>query len=95
MELVILVLGLSTPGASRLRVVGQDDSILIYSLFTGGATTTGLVVRNDGNVGIGTISPSAKFEVIGGVGLFGGIPTATGVTGGSLLINPSSSSSNS
>ena len=51
---------------STLHVLGSDNTSSNYGLkvdnYTGG---TNLVVRNDGNVGIGTSTPSEKLEVSG------------------------------
>ena len=48
-----------------MQVVGANDFSTSTAALIGGATATGLAVLNNGNVGIGTITPASKFTVRG------------------------------
>ena len=74
-------IGTDITGTSRLNIKGKDDTTSYYSLMAGGASTIGLAVRNDGNVGIGTISPTAKLDIKGN--------TTEATLGSELVINGS------
>ena len=57
--------GTTTPG-ERLTIVGADTSSTGLALGVWNSTPTNLfLVRNDGNVGIGTASPTQKLDVSG------------------------------
>ena len=77
-------IGTATPVAS-LQVVGADSLSTSYAANISGATGTGLVVQNNGNVGIGTTSPSQILQVNGSA-LFG----SSGNTTGTILFANSS-----
>jgi len=65
-------------GPYRFAVRGATDDSSAYAAWIGGKTsnTPALVIRNDGNIGIGTASSSAKLEVAGQVKITGGSPGA-------------------
>jgi len=58
-------IGTSNPGGYTTAIRGSNDIAGSGALWVSGfsATTPGLMVRNDGNVGIGTASPSAKLHI--------------------------------
>jgi hypothetical protein len=62
----LLGIGSTAPGA-RLQVVGADDISTNFATKIGGATTTGLVVTNSGNIGIGTNTPEFLVDIAGGL----------------------------
>ena len=79
----------STPPSvnSRLGVRGSDSSSSNYGLkVQNSGGTDNLVVRNDGNVGIGTSVPSEKLHVVGNTKITGGLNIGT-IGSGSPLIN--------
>jgi hypothetical protein len=62
-------MGTATPASStRLEIVGKSNGTAGHMLTTYGAdgTTIGIAARDDGNLGIGTITPDAKLDVEGG-----------------------------
>jgi|GEM_PF-2067865 len=58
-------IGTLNPGGYTTAIRGSNDIAGSGALWVSGfsATTPGLMVRNDGNVGIGTASPGFPFEV--------------------------------
>lgn len=59
-------LGLGVTPAAKLHVKGIDNLTTGFALKVQGATdNNALVVRNDGNIGLGTSGPSAKFHSSG------------------------------
>ncbi len=66
-------LGIGTTGpAARISVLGVDSLSTSFAANISGSTGTGLVVRNDGNVGIGTTDPTQKLTVAGNINVVGG-----------------------
>ena len=61
----------ASPPAAMLGVIGADSLNTSFAGNISGATGTGLVVTNAGNVGIGTTGPSGKLHVNGGDMYFG------------------------
>jgi hypothetical protein len=74
-------------GDTKLHIKGVDSSTSNYGLkVQNSGGTDNLVVRNDGNVGIGTSTPTEKLHVSGNTKITGGLNI--GVIGsGSPLIN--------
>lgn len=61
-------------GGKGVRIISATDSGSDFSLIVGGATTKGLVVNGNGNVGVGgVLFPSEKLEVNGNISSSGAI----------------------
>lgn len=58
---------------------GSEDGDLIFHTKTNGTLSTKMTIDNNGNVGIGTISPSYKLEVCGTIGTTA-VAVTTGIT---------------
>ncbi len=86
-----LSVGTSTPNAAtKLLVVASDTSASNYSLeIVQPADTPIFVVRNDGNVGVGTFSPSSALDVNGTLtaSAFTGTLNAANVSAGTFGSN--------
>jgi len=63
--------GIAAP-AAKLQVVGSDSLSTSFAANISGATGTGLVVQNNGWVGIGTTASLAPFSVISDLGVGAG-----------------------
>jgi hypothetical protein len=66
----------STDINTKLKIVGTDSTSSNYGLkVQNSGGTDNFVIRNDGNVGIGTSSPNAKLDIVGNVIISGASPT--------------------
>lgn len=88
----------ASPPAAMLGVIGADSLNTSFAGNISGATGTGLVVTNAGNVGIGTTAPVSKLQVNGTItsGAAGGsygsldmLRTSDGVTIGRAYVDSS------
>lgn len=57
---------LAAIGATMDGTVGNDANLLFYTTPTGGTIAVKMIINKDGNVGIGTITPTALLHVNGG-----------------------------
>ena len=65
---------LITGGGITANTGGATTSLILRPIFSGAVLTGATFIEKSGNVGIGTINPGAKLEVIGQIKITGGSP---------------------